>query len=66
MQYLVALCSRSEAASDVLYGRLVGPIVPDKNAKVGEPHLNLSGEIPPTAVGGGSFDGFFAITSNGK
>ena len=44
--------------SDVIYGKFVGPNVPDKPIKFRNPRLNRSREIPPQAVGGGIFDGF--------
>ena len=58
VQYLIAFCSRPEAASDVLSGRFVSPIVPDKCEKFSDPHLNHSGAIPPEAVAGGIFGRF--------
>ena len=39
--------------------RFVGPIVADKSVDLRDPRLKLSQEIPPEAVGGGIFDGFF-------
>ena len=63
VQYLIAFCSRPEAASDVISGRFVRPIVPDKYIKFGYPRLNNSREMPPEAVGSGIFDSSFTITS---
>ena len=57
----------AEPASEVISGRFVRPIVPivpDKHAKFGDPRINRSREILSEAVGGGIFDGFFAITSD--
>ena len=36
----------------------VGPIVPHKCGKFGDPRINRSQEIPPEAIGGGIFDSF--------
>ena len=58
MQYLTAVCNRPEATSDVISGRFVGPVVPDKSVKFGDPRLNLSRDITPEAVLGGIFDVF--------
>ena len=52
MQYLIALCCRTETASDVVSGRFVLPVVRDKRVKFRDPRLNCSREIPPEAVGG--------------
>ena len=52
MQYLVAFCSRPQAASDVLSGRWGRLIVPDKCVvRFGDLRLNRSGEIRPESVG---------------
>ena len=51
LQYLIASCSRLEAASVVISGRFVGLTVPDKGVKFRFPRLNSSGEIRPKAVG---------------
>ena len=50
VEYLVVFCSRPETASDIISGRLVGPIVCDKRLKFLDPRLNHSREIPPEAV----------------
>ena len=55
VQYLIAVCRRLEAASDVISGRLAGPVALDKHVKFHDPSLNRSREIPPDAVGGGIF-----------
>ena len=44
---------RLEAASEVVSGRFVRPVVPDKFAKL------RFGEVPPEAVGGGVFYSYF-------
>ena len=56
MHYLIAFCSRPEAASDVNSGKFVGPIFPDEPAKFRNPCLNYSREIP---IVGDIFDSFF-------
>ena len=56
LQYFIAFCSRPEAASEVISGRFLRPIVPDKCAKFRDPCSTRSREIPPGAVGGGTFD----------
>ena len=58
MQYLVKFYSRPKAASDVISGKFVGPIVLDKYVKFHDPSLNYSREIPPDAVGDDIFDCF--------
>ena len=58
MQYLIAFCSRSEAAGDAISGRFVWPVVLDKHLKLHDPSLNNSHEILPEAVGGGISDCF--------
>ena len=63
VQYLI-FCSRPEAASDVISGMFVGPIVLDECVKFHGPSLNRSNEIPPEAVGGGIFDKFFFATTS--
>ena len=52
-QYLIAFCSRPGGASDrdIVSGRFVGPIIPDKRAKFHDPRLNRSGQIQPKAAG---------------
>ena len=50
VQNLIAFYSRPEASSNVVSGRFVGPVVPKKHVKFGDPRLNLSREIPPQAV----------------
>ena len=57
-QYFVAFCCRPEAASDVMSSSFVGAIIRDKDAKFRDPYLNRSRQIPPEAVGRGSFDDF--------
>ena len=52
VQYFIAFCSRPEAPSDVISGRSVGPVVPDKCVKACDPRLNRSQEIPPKAIRG--------------
>ena len=49
-QYFMAFCSRPEATSDVISGRFVWPLIPDKRVKFGYPRINLSREITPEAV----------------
>ena len=66
VKYLVTFCSRLETASDVISGKFVGPIVPNKSVKFCDPRLNLSGEIEPEVVEGGIFHVFFKITSDRK
>ena len=63
VQYLllVAFCSRLDAASDVISGGFVRPIVPDKCVKFGN-----SQEVPPEVDGGGIFDSFSTITCDCK
>ena len=58
VQYLIAFCSRPEAASDVISGRFVRLAVPDKYVKFHGRRLNRSREIPPNAVGCGIYDRF--------
>ena len=53
MKHLIAFCSRSEAASDVISDAFVGPVVSDKPVKFGYLCLNRSRQIPPEAVGSG-------------
>ena len=60
---LIASCNRLETASDIIFGKFVGPNVPDKPIKFCGPCLNRSREIPPKAVRDGIFD-VFAITSD--
>ena len=50
VQYLITFCSRPETDNDVISGRFVGPIVPDRPAKFRDPRSNLSREIPSEAV----------------
>ena len=45
-QYLMAFCSRPKAASDVVSGRFVKPLVIDTVVKFCHPRLNHSREIP--------------------
>ena len=55
MQYLIAFCSRPEAAGDVISRSFVAPILTDKYVKFCDLCLNHSREIPPEAVGGCTF-----------
>ena len=66
MQYLIAFFSRLEAASDIISGSFVRPIVSDKRLRLHNPHFSLYPEIQAEAVGGGRFDVLFAITAEGK
>ena len=50
VQYLIAFFSRPEATSDVISGRFVRTVVPDKQVKFGDPRLELCREIPYEAV----------------
>ena len=59
VQYLMAFCSRPEAASDIISGRFARPIVLDKCVNFRDPSLNRSREIPALAVGSGILDSFF-------
>ena len=45
-QYLITFCSRLEAASDVISGRIARPIVVDKRVKLCHPCLKRSRELP--------------------
>ena len=56
--YLIAFCSRPEAASEVISSKFVGLTVADKCVKFGDPRLSRSPEILPEAVGGGILDSF--------
>ena len=58
MQYLFESCSQLEAASEVISGLFVGPVVPDKTAIFRDPCSNHSRGIPLEAVGCGFFDSF--------
>ena len=60
------ILSPLEVMSDVVSCIFVGPVVPDKPVKSGDPRLNRSREIPPEATRGGIFDGFFAVASDRK
>ena len=42
--------------SDVISSTFMGPVVSNHLVKFGDPRLNLSQEIRPEAVRGGSFD----------
>ena len=55
LQNLIAFCSRLEAASDVISGRFMRPIVPDKNVKFCDPRLNYSGKIRCETIAGSIF-----------
>ena len=59
MQYLIAFCSRPEAAADVISGRFVRLTVPNKFVKFCDPCLNRSPDILPKTVGCGIFNRFF-------
>ena len=59
VQYLIAFCSRPETDSDVLAGKFLVSIVPDKLVEFRDPRLNRSREIKPNAAGGDIFDGLF-------
>ena len=58
MQYLIAFCTRLEAAIDDISGRFVWSIVPDRQVKFCYSRTNRSREMPPEAVGGSIFEGF--------
>ena len=58
MQYLIAFCSRPEAASDVISGVLVGPIVSDKQMLFRDHRLDRTREIPSEAIEGGILAAF--------
>ena len=45
---------------DAIPGSFVQPVVPDKCVKSHDSILTRSREIPPAAVGGGTFDCFFS------
>ena len=69
VEYLMAFCSRREAASGVIFGRFVRPAVLDKLVdfnfvKFRDACLNRSREIPSEAVGGGIFDSFDIFDEN--
>ena len=59
VQYLVAFSSWPKAATDVISGKFLRPIIADKWIKLRDSYLNRSQENPPEAVGGGFFDSFF-------
>ena len=63
IQYSVVICSRLEAANDVISSRFVRLIVPDNFVKFCDPRLNCSLEIRPKVL---VFDRFFWITSTRK
>ena len=53
VQYLIAVCSRPEAAIGLVSGRFLGLIQivpPDKRVKFRDPRLKYSGEIQPKGV----------------
>ena len=50
VRHLVVFHSRPEVTSDVMSGRILGPVVPDNRVKFGEHRLNHSREIPPEAA----------------
>ena len=58
VHYLIPFCSRPEAASGIMFGNFVEPVVSDKRVKCRDPSLNHSPEIRPQAVGCGIFDRF--------
>ena len=58
VQYLFAFCSQLEAYSNVIFGKFVGPLIPNNHVKFCDTRMNLSQEIPPETVWGGIFDGF--------
>ena len=66
VQYLITFCSRTEAASDVISGLFVRPVVLNTRVNFNDPSLNRSRESPSESVGSGIFDSFFAITSDRK
>ena len=47
MQNLITFCSQPEAASDVISGTLVRPIVVDKYLKFHDPSLNILKKLHP-------------------
>ena len=55
MQFLVAFCSRPEAAIGVISDKIVWLIVPEKHVKFRDPCLNHFQAIPPIAIGFGIF-----------
>ena len=59
-QYLIAFCSRLEAAGDVVSCRFMNPIVLNRRIKLRDPRINSSGEIRPKAVRGGIFNSLFS------
>ena len=58
VQYSIAFCSQTAAASGVISSVVVRPIIPDKYVKFRELRLNRSREIPSDAIGGGIYDAF--------
>ena len=58
VQYLIACCSRSEAATDVISDMFVGLSVPDRHVKFRDSRLHRSLEILPNAFSCGIFDRF--------
>ena len=66
VQYLIAFCSRLEAANDAIFGTLGGAHVPDKPVKCRDPGLSRSEEIPPEDVVGGLFDVFLRLLPTGS
>ena len=55
VQYVIALCSQSEATSDVISDRFVRMYVPNKCVKFRDPRLKRSPEIRSDAARGDSF-----------
>ena len=66
VQCLNAFCSQQEAASDVISGKFVRLIVPNKCVKFWDTHLKYSGEIRPKAIEVRIIDSIFTITSDPK
>ena len=61
VQFLIAFCSRLEAASDIISGRLVKLAVLNKCEKFWDPRLNCAPEIRPEAIAGCIFDRLFKL-----
>ena len=64
VQYLIAFCSQPEAAGDVIFGRVVRVVVPDKCVKFCDPRLKCSPEIRHEVIRGGIYDRFFQASVN--
>ena len=41
-QYLITFCSRPEATSDVISGRVLGPVILDNPVKSADPRISIS------------------------